>query len=98
MKQIDDFHGEYAFLSNFYPIPIEFEGQKYDSVEHAFQAAKTIVDFERKGFQRPGMTAGQAKRLGQTVTLRADWETSKTLIMLALLTYKFSNVYVPMQG
>ena len=98
MKQIDDFRGQYFFLSNFYPVSIEFEGQRYDSVEHAFQAAKTVYATERLQFQRPGITAGQAKRLGRQVTLRSDWEANKTLIMMILIRYKFSDVYVPMQG
>jgi ribA/ribD-fused uncharacterized protein len=98
MKQIDDFHGQNYFLSNFYPISIVFEGQRFDSIEHAFQAAKTLSLEERKAFQRPGMSPGQSKRLGRQVTLRSDWESVKTSIMLELLTYKFSDVYAPMQG
>ena len=39
----DKFDGDYAFLSNFYESPCKFEGDIYPTVEHAFQAAKTIT-------------------------------------------------------
>ena len=38
---IDKFSGKYAFLSNFFPAEVVLEGEKYPTVEHAFQAAKT---------------------------------------------------------
>ncbi|MCD7839045.1 MAG: hypothetical protein LUG46_00305 [Erysipelotrichaceae bacterium] len=42
--EINRFRNEYAFLSNFYVVDIEYEGP---SVEHAFQAAKTLDNNER---------------------------------------------------
>lgn len=47
VKIIDSFHGEYAFLSNYYDSPIFYDGILYPSVEHAFQAAKTTVFIQR---------------------------------------------------
>ena len=48
MKQIiDNFDGEFAFLSNFSPDPCAFEGIVYPTVEHAFQAAKTLNQVKR---------------------------------------------------
>ena len=73
MKVIDSFEGEFEFLSNFFPSPIRFEGMVYPTVEHAFQAAKTMDMAKRKmiaGLPSPG----QAKREGRKVTLRPDWE------------------------
>lgn len=37
---INEFQGEYRFLSNFWPANIELNGQKYPTVEHAYVAAK----------------------------------------------------------
>lgn len=34
---ITHFHGE-----NFYPAPVEWDGEMYPTVEHASQAAKTL--------------------------------------------------------
>jgi len=39
---INEFQGQYRFLSNFWFLPngIEYEGKIYKTVEHAYQAAK----------------------------------------------------------
>jgi len=46
-KSITQFRFEYKFLSNFFETPIEFENEIYPTVEHAFQAAKTLNLNER---------------------------------------------------
>ena len=33
---IKEFQGKYRFLSNFYPVFVEYEGEIYPSVEHAY--------------------------------------------------------------
>lgn len=86
---IDSFSGPYEFLSNFYPCEVEYQGSYYPSVEHAYQAAKTINSHERE-LIRTAETPGRAKRLGNKITLRADWETIKCQVMLDLLTQKFN--------
>jgi ribA/ribD-fused uncharacterized protein len=90
MKQIDDFRGDYFFLSNFYPVGVNFDGAPYDSVEHAFQAAKTADPVQRVAFRRQGMTPGQAKRLGRAIECRSDWEAIKNEVMKTILLDKFS--------
>lgn len=40
--QINEFRGDYAFLSNFYPAPVSYMGQTYANNEAAFQAQKTL--------------------------------------------------------
>ena len=40
--KIGEFDGKFRFLSNFYPSPIFYDGILYPTVEHAFQAAKTV--------------------------------------------------------
>jgi ribA/ribD-fused uncharacterized protein len=93
--KIASFQGIYRFLSNFWPISIEYEGLIYPSTEAAFQAAKT-TDLEfRKGFTT--MRAGQAKRAGYKLQLRPDWETIKIDIMRLLLTIKFSDLTLKQQ-
>ena len=73
---IDSFQGEYAFLSNFAASEIEFEGIVFPTVEHAFQAAKTLNITKRKEIAALP-TPGQAKRAGRSVELRPDWEDIK---------------------
>ena len=87
--EITSFSGEYRFLSNFWLIPIVYDGAHYPSVEHAYQAAKTIIMPDRIKFQDENMTPGQAKRAGRKVTLRVDWSHMKKYIMLDLIRIKF---------
>ena len=63
---IDCFDGEFAFLSNFYPSDIKgFDKANilYPTVEHAFQAMKTVDVNERIKIAAAD-TPGKAKRLG----------------------------------
>ena len=41
-SEILSFDGEFAFLSNFSPSLLEYEGLTYPTLEHAFQAAKSL--------------------------------------------------------
>jgi ribA/ribD-fused uncharacterized protein len=86
---ISEFKGEHRYLSSFWPVRVEYDGAIYPSVEHAYQAAKTLDPDERLSI-RYARTPGQAKRLGQEVTLRPDWEEMKVFIMLGLLKQKFA--------
>lgn len=89
MKTIAIFDGEYAFLSNFYNSPITIAGINFPTVEHAFQAMKTIDVAERQ-LIAAAPTPGKAKRLGRTVHLREDWEEAKESVMYICLKAKFS--------
>lgn len=85
---INCFDGKYMFLSNFYNASCTFEGKVYPTVEHAFQAAKTLIPEEREEI-RKAETPGKAKRMGRAVTLRPDWEEVKTDVMRQCLRSKF---------
>ena len=87
---ISSFTGQYDFLSNFYRSPVEFEGHLYRSVEHAYQAAKTLDEDMRKKI-RDTEKPGKAKRIGKSLRLRPDWEKIKFDIMRQLLKDKFTN-------
>lgn len=87
--KITSFKEEYAFLSNFYPITIPFEGVLYPSVENAFQAAKSI-DPEHRALCSAS-TPGQSKRIGRRVTLIENWENTKLGLMKSLVRRKFYN-------
>lgn len=95
MDKIDGFEGRYAFLSNFYPSPVEYislDGQKHiaPSVEHAFQASKaTELKHELAILNSP--TMGGAKRLGRQVKIRSDWEELKDMFMYIFVLKKFSE-------
>ena len=89
-KKIESFSGEYKFLSNFYSVDVQFEGVYYPSVEHAFQAAKT-VDRRERGVIREAISAGAAKRLGKKVTLRPGWDELRVKVMKELVLQKFKD-------
>jgi ribA/ribD-fused uncharacterized protein len=87
MKIIGPFTNEYRFLSNFWPAKVILYDTVFPSVEHAYQAAKSINyvnDFL-------GISAGQAKRLARSLYLRPDWEEVKVPIMMGLLAQKFAQ-------
>jgi hypothetical protein len=86
---IDSFSGQYEFLSNFYPCRIE-DGIIYSSVEHAYQAMKSLSIAERLKVAACN-TPGRAKRMGRKLELRPDWEDVKVDIMLGLLEKKFRD-------
>lgn len=93
MTQIICFKYEWAFLSNFYPAAVELDGVLYASVEHAYQAAKTLDLPKREVFSlafNPRLTAAQSKRMGRKLKLRPNWDEIKNEIMRGLLVQKFS--------
>lgn len=90
MDAINSFAGEYSFLSNFYPAEVEWEGVLYPTVEHAFQAAKTIDTTERESV-RLAASPVIAKRLGRQVTLRTDWDSYRLEVMEHLVRDKFTR-------
>lgn len=87
---IDRFKEEYEFLSNFYYSPIEKDGIKYPTVEHLFQASKTL-DIEDHMFIATVAYPWQAKKLGRSVQLRSDWEQIKDDVMYDAVYRKFTQ-------
>ena len=88
-QKIDSFTGPYAFLSNFYPISVIYDGDLYPSVEHAYQAAKT-EDLNKRWMIQQAPTAAQAKKLGRKLELRYDWDNIRLDVMEELLYQKFA--------
>lgn len=84
---IESFSGEYRFLSNFYPVEVVLDGVTYPSVEHAYQATKTLDLERRQDFL--DVFPGFAKRLGQRIELRPDWDDVKLVIMKRLNEQKY---------
>lgn len=93
MSDIKGFGGQYRWLSNFYPCKIEWQNGIYQSVEHAYQAAKCDDIEDRKRFQEEAnILAVDAKKLGSKVKLRKDWnEEVRLKTMEELLRLKFAH-------
>lgn len=86
MNKIETFDDTYRFLSNFYPSPV----LGYPTVEHAYQAMKSL-DLEYREKVRTCGPPSRAKKLGQLVKLRSDWDTVKYDIMEELVRAKFTT-------
>ena len=77
MDKIKTFQDENRFLSNFYGIPITYNGITYKSNEACFQAQKNLS----RSKEFIDLTPNQAKVLGRQVQLRDDWHNVKLKIM-----------------
>jgi len=87
---IGPFKEKYAFLSNFFKCCVVYEGVLYGSSEAAYQAAKTLDPQERikiASLRSPG----EAKKAGQILNCRPDWEEIKYNVMKDILRAKFRN-------
>ena len=90
MMIINEFRGEYAFLSNFHKSPVSYEGLVYPCVENAFQAQK-CADTEGKVKYILQNNPVRAKMMGKKEKLPPDWDTRSVEIMEKLLRAKFSD-------
>lgn len=84
------FDGKYAFLSNFFPSPITFDGVTFPTMENWFQAWKTENPAEFLLIATAD-TPGKSKRLGRQCALRKDWEEVKVDVMRDGLRLKFKD-------
>lgn len=84
---IESFFGGYRFLSNFYPARVVYRGLTFSSSEAAYQAEKCIEEHDRLAFTQ--YEASEAKRQGQQIAVRSDWEQIKYHVMLDIVTEKF---------
>lgn len=96
---INSFSGENDFLSNFYKAPVYYFVEKaemdipFATSENAYQFAKIdpkLVELNEI-VKWQICTPGKAKRMGQKVELRSDWEQVKIPIMEKILRSKFED-------
>lgn len=95
---INNFRGEYAFLSNFFygPFRCSFKllpllpNYMFPTVEHYFQATKssTVEGFEK--ILKAG-TPGSAKHMGRRVDMIPNWDQWKEQVMLEGVWAKFTQ-------
>jgi len=95
MRKITRFIGDHLFLSNFYFVEIEYKGDKYPSLEHAYQAAKFKSRRRREEIRRlsyPGQTKQYARKYKDE--WREDWFEVNLEIMESLLRQKFGKAHI----
>lgn len=61
MNDIDEFQGEFRWLSNFAAVEVVLNGITFKSVEHAYMSAKS-EDPDWKLFCQNGASAGKVKK------------------------------------
>ena len=88
--EISAFRGPHDFLSNFYAADVEFDGAEYPTIEHAFQAAKSL-DFGQRRTIKNAKSASEAKRMGRKIKRREDWFDVSLEVMEALVRQKFTR-------
>lgn len=79
-------------FSNFDPMhaPILYEGLKYETTEHFFQAMKSKDISHRVCVSRTN-SPGSAKAMGRRVRLRPDWSQIREDVMMFGLLHKFAE-------
>ena len=88
-KVIEAFKNEYRFLSNFAPVNVYLDGIGYPTVEHAYQAAKTLDPTWRSSV-RNARTPQEARSIGRRGPPRPGWGDELRLkVMRGLLQQKF---------
>ena len=93
--QIAGFKGPFEFLCNFYPCinhVMCFDGNfVMPDVEHAYQFAKLEPNEQSAALSQHvfRLSAGDAKKWGQTIPKRRDWDEIKTTVMQHCVFSKF---------
>lgn len=83
------FRGEYYFLSNFYPVQLEYRGLIFKDSEAAFQSMKALDSSVREEFVP--LSKGKAKQHGKVIKMRPDWEKIKIAVMYDVVRAKFTQ-------
>ncbi len=78
---IDSFTGDFAFLDNSYPCDVLFDGLRYPSAEHAYQASKTD-DPNKKLIVANLLDGATARSYGKS---RLKITTEFTLVRLSIM-------------
>ena len=87
---INDFSGDYRFLSNFYQCPFEYKGLTYPNAEAAFQAQKCATEEEKIKYTTTKNPV-VAKRMGKKEPgFPSNWDDICYGIMKDILIAKFS--------
>lgn len=91
MKMIDNFNGNFEFLTNYSPHGFFDENENWwKTNEHYYQAHKTYDPFQFEKIMEAS-TPGRAKKLGQICLIKSDWNELKVIVMTRGLWFKFQD-------
>lgn len=88
-RQVTEFRGAFAFLSNVYRFTFYYRGVLFPTSEHAFHWDKTDDPILKERIRNAG-TPHEAKAIGRSVSLVPDWQTYRRYVsMESILAAKF---------
>ena len=92
-SEIEFFRGYKYVLSNFFRFDFTFEGQKYHSVEQAYQVKKATIygDDDTKRRIMLTMNAGRAWIIGKDIKVDDEWSQMRVEVMRELLKVKLEQ-------
>jgi len=88
---INEFKGDYRWLSNFEAVTITIDGVSYPSVEHAYMSYKSNDPEWKKFCMDANNTAGDVKKKSREVKLVDNWDNLKFTVMSLCLTKKYEQ-------
>jgi ribA/ribD-fused uncharacterized protein len=77
-------------LSNFYKCNFSYKGIVFTTSEHAFQWEKIESDVDKLKILQAQSTQ-EAKKLGNSLKIKHDWNNTRKQIMKDILICKFQN-------
>lgn len=86
---IEQFTGEYSWLSNFALVDITLNDIEYPSVEHAYQSAKSNDKDWKLYCQNKNIKPGWVKTKSKNINVIPNWHNIKIDIMKECLNQKF---------
>lgn len=90
MKEIKGFIGQYNFLSNFYPFPMNYAGIHFYHSEGAYQASKCRHGTDADTIALM-VSPTKAKQTGKALQrIHPDWDSMRLSTMESILRIKFS--------
>lgn len=75
-------------MDNDFITPVLFEGEMYPSAAHAYQAAKSADDRERRRIRKMPMIK-EMYQIARTIQEPADWQLHRLKVMETILRDKF---------
>ncbi len=88
---IKGFSGKYRWLSNFWPVQIQYKGRFFHNVENAYHSEKSDDEFYKNFCAHESNPRIVKTKQRKMIDLHPDWEDVKENIMLELTRIKFQN-------
>lgn len=80
----------YGYMNNFYKAKMTVYGKIWETVEHAYQAQKTLIPGEINKIWAAS-SPREARNMGQLVQMRSDWDQVKDQVMKECVLAKFKQ-------